>query len=544
MNETPQEIRQKDFSVTRRGYDRAEVSSFLASVAADLASAEPESIRRKSFSVTRRGYDKAEVSSYLARVAYEIEQERAAGSSQPQAEVDPVFESPTPEASPEVTDTDLFGAVETAATEVSADEVEAAEPAVAEEGSASTPAAAESDANEDEANQAFVSAMNDASGDDPALADLESAADGPDSSGALSTASDIDSQPTVPGDVTVDTRGDLADLVESVPVADTRPNLPSLPPLPELPSMSPVPTPTNTGGSRMAFDDDGFQQAAAEITSLMRQAHESALRLRAQAENEVRAAVDATESELNERRRIQLEHLELQRAQVETQVTDARQTADTYASEAKAQADRYLGETRSEADAYAERQRSQADTDAKAATAEAETYARATCDNADDYDRRTRADADAYATRARSEAENASKRIVDEADKVAVEMRATAERERSDSSSELNGARAEADTVRRGAHDEADRILSAAREDALGRSSDVLERGRALVQSLAGLESDSRRRLVEAQQAINSALDATTVTQLPDAELNSRIEELSNELDDLAGSLNEDIEAG
>jgi hypothetical protein len=81
--------------------------------------------------------------------------------------------------------------------------------------------------------------------------------------------------------------------------------------------------------------------------------------------------------------------------------------------------------------------------------------------------------------------------------------------------------------------------MGSAREDALTRSNDVLERGRALVQSLSSLEGDSRRRLVEAQQAINSALDATTVTQLPDADLNTRIAELSAELQDLSDSVNE-----
>ena len=289
----------------------------------------------------------------------------------------------------------------------------------------------------------------------------------------------------------------------------------------------------------MSYDDDGFQQAASEITSLMRQAHESALRLRAQAENEVRAAVDATETELNERRRVQLEHLELQRNQAEQQIADVRAVADQYAAETKSRADRYINETRAEADAYADRIRSQADTDAKALTAEAESYARATTDNADDYDRRTRSDADAYAARNRSESEIAAKRIIDEAESVGVELRASAQREKAESSAELERVQAEAESIRRAAHDEADHILRSAQEEALSRSNDILERGRALVQSLASLEGDSRRRLVEAQQAINSALDATTVSQLPDADLNSRIADLTAELEALDGMVND-----
>lgn len=74
MNEGPQEIRQKTFSVTRRGYDRAEVASYLAALAADLPGSDADEIRRKTFSVTRRGYDRAEVASYLARIAHELEQ--------------------------------------------------------------------------------------------------------------------------------------------------------------------------------------------------------------------------------------------------------------------------------------------------------------------------------------------------------------------------------------------------------------------------------------------------------------------------------------
>ena len=80
MIESPQEIRQKTFSVTRRGYDRAEVASYLAVLAADLTGSKPDQIRQKTFSVTRRGYDKAEVASYLARVAYELEQDTGRGT--------------------------------------------------------------------------------------------------------------------------------------------------------------------------------------------------------------------------------------------------------------------------------------------------------------------------------------------------------------------------------------------------------------------------------------------------------------------------------
>ena len=85
MNESPQEIRQKTFSVTRRGYDRAEVASYLAALAADPSGSDPDEIRRKTFSVTRRGYDKAEVVTYLARLAHDLEQE-APGSEDPVAE--------------------------------------------------------------------------------------------------------------------------------------------------------------------------------------------------------------------------------------------------------------------------------------------------------------------------------------------------------------------------------------------------------------------------------------------------------------------------
>jgi len=75
MTESPQEIRQKTFSVTRRGYDRAEVASYLAALAADLSGSQPDQIRQKTFLVTRRGYDKAEVASYLARIAHELEED-------------------------------------------------------------------------------------------------------------------------------------------------------------------------------------------------------------------------------------------------------------------------------------------------------------------------------------------------------------------------------------------------------------------------------------------------------------------------------------
>ncbi|MFQ5557370.1 MAG: DivIVA domain-containing protein, partial [Acidimicrobiales bacterium] len=498
-------------------------------------------IWEKTFSVTRRGYDKAEVASYLARVAYEIEQGSATPTDEPaeaeaRADSGPTSEKLAEHGEPRG-DGDLFAE----GTDQPRDQ----------------PAAA-TGVDDDEA---FVAAMSDRTGDDPSL--------GPDPDLAGATAehspewtditrgdeadreaddeaqgSSAEAEPSPSAEVEVAPAASLDTLLGEVAPADTRPKLPGLPPIPELPDQAATAAPRSTSaGSRLSFDDDGFQQAAAEITSLMRQAHESALRLRAQAENEVRATIESTETELSERRRIQLEHLEAQRHQAEVQIADARRDAEMYVSETKTRADRYLAETRAEADSYAERQRSQADTDSKALLAEAESYARATTENADDYDRRSRADADSYAARVRAEAETAAKRIIDEAEKVTVEMRATAEKQRNDSAEVLEKATAEAEAIRRAAHDEADRILHSARTDAVARSSDVLERGRALVQSLASLESDSRRRLVEAQQAINSALDATTVTQLPDAALNDRIDQLTAELDELAESMG-DADAG
>jgi DivIVA domain-containing protein len=565
MNETPQEIRQKAFSVTRRGYDRSEVASFLASLASDLSSVDADAVRQKTFSVIRRGYDRAEVASYLARIALQLE--GATGVAD--ADLDPEL-------------TDAVVAEEPPAEETASDDAEPAgsdlfasvidEPKVL------------ADADEDAEHDDFVAAMRDTSGDDPSLTDLRDEAEdeagddldevveeiladepitparvepiGTDAAAEpvvaeeeSEIASDVEiaAEPDVVEEIAEepaaaalddDTTDDepvfdvepVAAAVEAVPTA-SGPTIPTLPPLPDLPSIS---APSATGmeplstSSRMSFDDDGFQQAATEISALMHQAHESSLRLRAQAEAEVRSSIEATEAELNERRRVQSEHLEAQRLQAEQQILAARADSDEYVAEMKSRADRYFAETKAEADVYADRHRTQADTDAKALLAEAESYAKATTENADDYDRRTRADADSYAARARAESETTAKRIIGEAETVGVELRGTAERERADAKELLTQANKEAESTRSAASDEAERIRRSAREDALARSSDVLERSRTLVQSLASLEGESRRRLAEAQQAIGAALEATTITQLPDSELNAKIDELTD----------------
>ena len=118
--------------------------------------------------------------------------------------------------------------------------------------------------------------------------------------------------------------------------------------------------------------DVDFQQAAAEMSGLLRQAHESSLRLRAQAESEVKNAIEACDAELAERRRTHAEMLESQRTTAEEQIASARAEADQYIVEQRSRADTYARETREQADAYAERRQSQADTEAKAMLAEAE----------------------------------------------------------------------------------------------------------------------------------------------------------------------------
>ena len=556
MNESPQEIRQKTFSVTRRGYDRAEMASYLAVLASDLSGSQPDQIRQKTFSVTRRGYDKAEVASYLARIAYELEQDTAeaqtAPADEPASDGADVAHIGIDADADDSTEDDEHRAFVAALTDESGDDPafgDVARPGLAEADSVDDEpevvAVAEEDeisfadetevasADEDEEDEiSFADETEVASADDDIEVDVVEAE--PEEDVVASTEIDHVRVAALPAESSY-----ITSALPDVPAAETRPKLPSLPPLPEIPSAAPMQMPATTGGTPMSFDDDGFQQAASEITSLMRQAHEGALRLRAQAESEVRTAIDATETELNERRRVQLEHLDLQRGQAEQQITDAREVADKYAAETKTRADRYINETRAEADAYADRIRTQADTDAKALTAEAESYARATNDNADDYDRRTRSDADSYSTRIRADGETSAKQVIDEAENIGVELRATAAKEKADAASALETAQSEAESIRRAGHDEADHILGSAQENALSRSNEILERGRALVQSLASLESDSRRRLVEAQQAINSALDATTVSQLPDADLNSRIAELSAELEDLDRAVGE-----
>ena len=113
MMEKPDQIRQKTFSVVRRGYDRAEVSEYLAHVATNLRTLDVLEMRRKTFNTARRGFDPGEVDTYLNMLAGEhseiLEQLDAEEAAMPApepvdegfgAELDAVFDTPAAVAEP------------------------------------------------------------------------------------------------------------------------------------------------------------------------------------------------------------------------------------------------------------------------------------------------------------------------------------------------------------------------------------------------------------------------------------------------------------
>jgi DivIVA domain-containing protein len=508
VSENQQDIRQRSFSVTRRGYDRAEVASFLASIASHLGSTDPASLSQKTFAKTRRGYDPDEVDAYLAILASQL------GGSP----IDTIFSSETPEVveqpQPDADDFDIT--------------------------------AERSILDEDAEHNEFVAALSEVMFEEPA------AADSPAFTGSRIEAGELTGDEFADDNADIDATAreaietpleepsfeETPEPVAPRAAAPSKVHIPTLPPLPEMAPVSVANVAALAPGGDGDLDEDGFQQAATEITALMQQAHGSALRLRSQAESEIRTVVEATEAELKERRRVEAAHLESQRTQAEKQIAAARSEAEAYVIEAKTRADRYLSDTKSEADAYAERQRSQSDTDTKTLVAEAESYAKATTENADDYDRRTRADSDAHSARVRSEAEAVAKRTLNLAEATGVELRAAAETERDEATRLMAEAETEAEEVRERARGDALRTLHEAHQEALRRSSVVLDQARELVANLSAIETESRDRLIEAQLSIAAAMERVTVSQLPDSDLVAKIAELvdaydeNNQLDD------------
>ncbi|GEM_PF-2500328 len=91
--------------------------------------------------------------------------------------------------------------------------------------------------------------------------------------------------------------------------------------------------------------------ASSEIAALLRDAHDAALRLRAQAEADVRTTIDAARSAVEQRTANQLRELAAQREQSQRQQADLLHRAELHAIETRNQADRAAAETRAAAEA-------------------------------------------------------------------------------------------------------------------------------------------------------------------------------------------------
>lgn len=270
----PPAVDEHPFTVVRNGWRMAEVAAFVADVSADMTQITPQDLRRATFTVDKRGYDKAEVIAYLNRVAAEIEAEleveRARVRQERLVNLDPSLasEPPTEPGPPSVLATEPALAAEPApAAEPEPGpeaqpryEFELIEPAPAPPAAAPEPAPPpQADPGSPEIIWIDV---------DDLSADVAAPADPVEAVGAVE-------EPPAPAPAEaaeIDQTEPEPDVVFEVIEAPTAPlPPPPAPPPPPPPPPSPPATVTD---------------ASAQISELLRAAHDASLRLRDEAEAE------------------------------------------------------------------------------------------------------------------------------------------------------------------------------------------------------------------------------------------------------------------
>ena len=537
MVDSPNEIRHKSFTVVRRGFDRAAVRAFLDSAAAAVEAGHRIDnllgLRRQApFPTARRGFDQDEVRQYLNQLARGFQQ--------------PPVDAPV-------------AAAETTPVSVddSTDEIDML---------AERP-------DDPEVFDEFVKNLNTPVDGEPDEADLfDNPEDLPDSvipsADAPVAAAPVAEQAPVfdPAPVTEpEPVFDPAPVTEPEPVFDPAPvaerepmfdpapvatpepaavfdagasdlqaTAPVLPPLPSYDrvDLDDVNVYADAAAGPLDIDEQAFQSAAADITTLMRQSHALVLRMRAEAEAKVRAAIDATDQEMRTRRERETHQLHILRSQAEEQMQAALREAKVYSDESRQRAGRYLADTKAEADRYVEQRQVSADAEADRLVSDADVQARTMIDAADDQSRKVRADADAFAARVRTEATAEERRTLEAAEIGAAETRDETAELRQQATDTLAEARREADRIREQSVEAAEQIVVEAHETAIARSQEVMEQARDLVATLTEVESETHTRLLEARRVLAEVVERTTLAATPDDGLAARIDDLLNRATD------------
>lgn len=561
MVDSPNEIRHKSFTVVRRGFDRAAVRAFLDSAAAAVEAGHRIDnllgLRRQApFPTARRGFDQDEVRHYLNQLARGFQQPpigsplaTTESPAQPADveldvdtgdgdQVDMLAERPD---DPEVFDefvknlnTPVDGEPEEADLFDSPGRLsEPVIPSVAEP--VVPPPAADSDLVFDPAPVADSDLIFDPapladSGPvfDPApVAKHEPIAD-------AATFTPVEPAPAVPPAPAPQPVAPAAPAAFAASTSDLEATAPVLPPLPSYDrvDLDDVNVYADAAAGPLDIDEQAFQSAAADITTLMRQSHALVLRMRAEAEAKVRAAIDATDQEMRTRRDRETQQLQILRGQAEEQMQAALREAKVYSDESRQQAGRYLADTKAEADRYVEQRQLSTDAEADRLVSDADAQARVMIEGADDQSRKVRADADAYAARARTEATAEERRTLEAAEVGAAEMRDETSVLRQQAADTLAEARREADRSREQSIQASEQIVVDAHETAIARSQEVMEQARDLVATLTEVESETHTRLLEARRVLAEVVERTTVSATPDDGLAARIDDLLNRATD------------
>ncbi|MEO0493037.1 MAG: DivIVA domain-containing protein [Actinomycetota bacterium] len=327
------------FSLVKGGYSVGEVAAFVATMSADMTGLTPQDLRRASFSVERRGYDKAEVYAYLNRVAAEIEAELDLAREQARHERilanDPTLAAPPatvtaepaePEPEPDPQQPDLI--IPTRSTIPVRPPVEI--PPVDEAPATPEPSPVESGL----APGAEVIYFTAPSESDEPHVDAGS----------------------MPGReilwLTEDEIAAAAQTPELVaePAPIVRPEPPVTPPTSPEPVVTAPPT-AEPVGEIAPEPGPTVAEASSEIGELLRAAHDMAVRLRANAEADVKATVETARVEIEERTRSQHRELDDAKAAAQRRHAEIVHGARLSAGETRAAAELDAARTRAAADA-------------------------------------------------------------------------------------------------------------------------------------------------------------------------------------------------
>lgn len=519
MVDSPNEIRHKSFTVVRRGFDRAAVRAFLDSAAAAVEAGHRIDnllgLRRQApFPTARRGFDQNEVRQYLNQLASgfqqapigEVAEEPPLKESD--GEIDVLAERPD---DPEVFDE----FVEQLTTSVDGEPDEADlfdNPADLPEPMIPTATAPVAEAPAPAAPEPVVES------EPPAPATPEPVASTP----APAPAAPPQPDPTP------------APAYEPVASYDPEPTAPALPPLPSYDrvDLGNVGAYADAAAGPLDIDEQAFQSAAADITTLMRQSHALVLRMRAEAEAKVRQAIEATDQEMRTRRDRETHQLHILRGQAEEHMQASLRDAKAYSDQARQRAGRYLADTKAEADRYVEQRQASADVEADRLVSDADLQARSIIEAADDQSRKVRADVDAFAAKVRSEATTEERRTLEAAEKGAAELREETAELRQQATDALAEARRTADRIREESIEDSEQIIVDAHDSAIAQSQEVMEQARDLVATLTEVEYETHTRLLEARRVLAEVVERTSVSSTPDDGLAARIDDLLNRATD------------